>query len=412
MQAKAHSKTLFFVTIVALIFGGVVGSVFGVKADPLGEFAKWIVQALKGLAVPLLFFAIVDALAKSHVSGSGFRSLIVIAGINAICAATIALILVNFLQPGNALALLKDTVGQAGVPTTKLDWNGVAASFIPESVVQPFATGSTPGVIVLALAVGLALHGLQKRGDSGAGTAVGLVETGLHVLIAMIGWLVYLVPLAVFGSVAKAVGKSGLALAGGLGLFVVVCIGGMALHILTTYQAWILLHPKITLQKFWRAARNPATYAFGINSSLATMPLTLTALNELEVKDEASRLSVCVGTNFNNDGILLYEVVAALVLAQAFGIDLSLPQQLYVVLVSVVATFGVAGFPEAGIVALSLVLSAVGLPNEVIALLLSVDWVIARTRSTTNVLGDMAVGIAIDRKLKECASLGHQVSPS
>jgi DAACS family dicarboxylate/amino acid:cation (Na+ or H+) symporter len=136
-------------------------------------------------------------------------------------------------------------------------------------------------------------------------------------------------------------------------------------------------------------------YAFGTNSSLATLPLTLDALDELKVSKSASRLGACIGTNFNNDGILLYEAMAVLFVAQAYGIDLSLGQQVMAALMSLVAAIGVAGVPEAGVVSLSLVLTAVGLPLEVVPLLLTVDWLVARMRSVTNVLSDMTVSIAI-----------------
>ena len=148
---------------------------------------------------------------------------------------------------------------------------------------------------------------------------------------------------------------------------------------------------------FWRVALEPALYAFGINSSLATLPITLKALEKLKVTPASARLSSCVGTNFNNDGILLYEVVAVLFIIQSYQIDLSLTSQVLIALISIVACIGVSGIPEAGIISLTLVLSSVGVPSEVIPILLSVDWFLARMRSFTNVLGDITVGVALDR---------------
>jgi DAACS family dicarboxylate/amino acid:cation (Na+ or H+) symporter len=136
-------------------------------------------------------------------------------------------------------------------------------------------------------------------------------------------------------------------------------------------------------------------YALGTNSSLATLPLTLEALDRLNVPKAASRLGACVGTNLNNDGIILYEAMAVLFVAQAYGIDLSLGEQLAAALMSLAAAIGVAGVPEAGVISLSLVLTAVGLPLEIVPLLLTVDWIIARMRSATNVLSDMTVSIGI-----------------
>jgi DAACS family dicarboxylate/amino acid:cation (Na+ or H+) symporter len=125
--------------------------------------------------------------------------------------------------------------------------------------------------------------------------------------------------------------------------------------------------------------------------------VTLRALDKLGVSREASALGACVGTNLNNDGIVLYEGMAVLFVAQASGIDLSIGQQLLAALTCIVAAMGVAGVPEAGFVSLALVLGTVGLPVELLPLLLSVDWILARARSVTNALSDMVLSIAIDR---------------
>jgi DAACS family dicarboxylate/amino acid:cation (Na+ or H+) symporter len=123
--------------------------------------------------------------------------------------------------------------------------------------------------------------------------------------------------------------------------------------------------------------------------------VTLEALDGLRVPKAPSRLGACIGTNFNNDGIILYEAMAVLFVAQASGIDLSLGEQVFAALISLAAAVGVAGVPEAGVVSLSLVLSAVGLPLEMLPLLLTVDWIVARMRSVTNVMSDMTVSIAV-----------------
>ena len=125
--------------------------------------------------------------------------------------------------------------------------------------------------------------------------------------------------------------------------------------------------------------------------------MTLRALDRLGVGRASSTLGACVGTNFNNDGILLYEGMAVLFVAQASGIDLSLGQQVIAAGVSMVAAMGVAGVPEAGFVSLAIVLGTVGLPVDWLPLLLTVDWIVARGRSVANVLSDMMLSILVDR---------------
>ena len=140
--------------------------------------------------------------------------------------------------------------------------------------------------------------------------------------------------------------------------------------------------------------------AMSCNSSLATVPVTLRCLERMKVSVQSARLAACVGTNLNNDGVTLYEAMAALFLAQALGYDLPMASQFLIVAASIIAGAGVAGIPEAGLIVLPLVLSAAGLPDHVIAaaipLIMTVDWLIARARSGVNVMSDMLVAILLD----------------
>jgi Na+/H+-dicarboxylate symporter len=127
------------------------------------------------------------------------------------------------------------------------------------------------------------------------------------------------------------------------------------------------------------------------------MPVTYASLRErIGVQEKSASLGALVGTNFNNDGTALYEAVSALFIAQLIGLDLSIYQQLVVMFTSVLASIGAAGFPEAGLVSIALVLNAVGLPLEYMGLLLTVDWLLDRCRTTVNVMGDLTVSCLLD----------------
>jgi Na+/H+-dicarboxylate symporter len=144
------------------------------------------------------------------------------------------------------------------------------------------------------------------------------------------------------------------------------------------------------------STRDAAVMAFSTASSIATMPVTYACLRRLGLRERSASLGALVGSNFNNDGTALYEAMAALFVAQMLGIELTLPQQILVVLTSVVASVGAAGIPEAGLVTMTLVFSAVHLPIEYIALLLTVDWFLDRCRTMVNVMGDMNVACLLD----------------
>jgi DAACS family dicarboxylate/amino acid:cation (Na+ or H+) symporter len=231
-----------------------------------------------------------------------------------------------------------------------------------------------------------------------------LVSVLREVWETLLIWIVRLVPLAVFGASAKVTAEHGLASFTGLGQYVALCLLGMAVHVLGTYSAWLLLYARLRLRRFWSQAAQPALYAFSVNSSLVALPLTLRALDRLGISRRASTLAAFVGTNLNNDGIILYEGFTLLALAQAMGIDLSLGAQVFAALYCVVAAMGVAGVPEAGVVALTLVLGGLGLPTEALAVLLSVDWIIARARSLLNTTSDMVGSVALHRWLQSTAA--------
>jgi Na+/H+-dicarboxylate symporter len=268
---------------------------------------------------------------------------------------------------------------------------------VPTSIVQPFVENIAVTVILLALLLGFALRSLKNDASLTAhiASAEGAAKVSLRVAEVILTWIVKLIPIAVFSVVVQTVGRAGVEGLHNLGYYVGLGILGLCLHVLITHHAW-LLYLRRPLGEFWRAAREPVVYAMGTNSSLATLPLTLKALDRLKVSRASSTLGACVGTNFNNDGILLYEAMAALMVAQALGYDSSFSSQLTVAFLNMVAAMGIAGVPEAGFISLAVVLSAVGLSVEALPLLLTVDWIIARGRSVVNVLSDMVVALAIE----------------
>jgi DAACS family dicarboxylate/amino acid:cation (Na+ or H+) symporter len=147
--------------------------------------------------------------------------------------------------------------------------------------------------------------------------------------------------------------------------------------------------------------RDALVMAFSTGSSTATMPVTYACLTEkVGVREESASMGALVGANFNNDGTALYEAMAALFIAQLLGQHLTLAQQLIVVVTSIIASVGAAGIPEAGLVTMTLVFSAVGLPIEYIGFLLTVDWFLDRCRTTINVLGDVNVSCLLDGKTR------------
>jgi DAACS family dicarboxylate/amino acid:cation (Na+ or H+) symporter len=284
-------------------------------------------------------------------------------------------------------------------PPAPLDFLKVLVGYVPTNIVQPFVENSVLTIVLLALLVGMALRQIQREADwkEQSRTLENIVRGGFRASELILGWIIRLIPLAVFGVIARVVGQQGLAPLRGLAVYLAVALLGLALQVFVVYQFWIVVVARDSLKRFWRGARDAVVYALGASSSLATLPVTLNSISRLGISQASGRLAACVGTNFNNDGILLYEAMAVLFVAQVHGIDLSLQSQVSAALACVVAGVGIAGIPDAGLISLSLVLATVGLPVEILPLLLTVDWILSRARAATNVISDIVVALLLDK---------------
>jgi Na+/H+-dicarboxylate symporter len=210
----------------------------------------------------------------------------------------------------------------------------------------------------------------------------------------------HLAPIGIFALIAARLGNAGggeqfLAEIKAVGLHVVTVLTGLLIHGIILLLI-LLLVARRGLDYLLGMARALLT-AFGTASSSATLPLTMECARENQVDAKAVKFVLPLGATINMDGTALYEAAAVLFIAQAYGIDLSLMQQVIVFVTATLAAIGAAGIPEAGLVTMVIVLTAVGLPLDGIALLLAVDWFLDRFRTTINVWGDSVGAAVIDR---------------
>jgi Na+/H+-dicarboxylate symporter len=241
---------------------------------------------------------------------------------------------------------------------------------------------------------------LRRLKKQRIGTVADLVEVAFQSLLTILHWIIEVIPLAVLGIVAAIIATKGfsdfLAL-GGFVLAVLIALSLQTIYYLARIHFGSWCRPLDVL----RGMRDALVMAFSTGSSTATMPVTYACLREkVGLRERSASLGALVGANFNNDGTALYEAMSALFIAQMLGLDLTLMQQAMIVLTSVIASVGAAGIPEAGIVTMTLVLTAVKLPTEYIPILLTVDWFLDRCRTTINVLGDVNVSCLLDGKTR------------
>lgn len=402
--------------ITGIAFGILVGEIFGRKAEPLNQIGSVILDMIKGLAGPLLLFAVLDAFLRTKVEAKSAGLMVTISVINAAIAIGVGLTLSNVIHPGRYFQvgeLANSTVAReefgkmtrSVAPGRSIDFVKDLVSFLPTSLLKPIVDNAIITIVILAVLGGMALRRVKNEQISRGETGYWAIEDGIAMVYRTIeiilGWAVALIPLAVFGVVASTVGRYGFRSFQGLLVYVGVGVLGLAFQVLVVYQGWLVLVARMPLGRFWSGAKEAIATAVGTASSLATLPVTLRSLDRMGVSPQSARLAACVGTNLNNDGILLYEAMAVLFVAQAIGVDLSFGEQLLVAASCVIAGVGISGVPDAGLISLLIVLKTVNLPEEkvntVVPFLLSVDWVLGRCRSTTNVASDMLVAVLLDK---------------
>jgi Na+/H+-dicarboxylate symporter len=388
---------LYCQILLALLLGIVVGVVWGQDAVMLSLPGKLILRLLAALAPLLILAAIVHTLMTADFGGRDSLKLARLLILNTLVAIIIGLCVANIIQPGIGANL--------SVPETHVDASqkpanaNLLATFldnVPKSLLGPLGDdGKVIGVIFIAVAFGLALRKERKRAIS---TVEDFAELALTTLIRILHWIIAVVPFAVFGLIASIVGTQGFGGFKALGLFVASVIIALILQasyylIRIRYGSWV--RPLAVL----RGTRDALITAFSTASSTATMPVTFECLRDrVGIREKSASLGAMVGANFNNDGTALYEAMAALFVAQMLGMHLDLQQQILVVLTSVMASVGAAGIPEAGLVTMTMVFNAVGLPLQFIPILLTVDWFLDRCRTAINVMGDINVSCLIDGK--------------
>lgn len=404
--ARWNAIPLYVRIVLAMLLGLITGLALGQHALIFEIPSKVILQLLGALAPPLILIAVTHVLMTTEISGKTAGRLASLLLLNTTVAIVIGLTIANIMQPGtwSDFAVPEEVAADESAGLSPVE---LLVQNVPKSILGPLGDKQNIiGVIFIAVAFGVALRGVK---DKPIRDVCGLVEVAYEVLLKVLHWVIQLVPIGVFAIVAKVVGTEGFEPFMAMGAFVLAVLLALSLQ-----AAWYLLRIRIFS---WvrplavlRGMRDALVMAFSTDSSTATMPVTYACLKDkVGVREESASMGALVGANFNNDGTALYEAMAALFVAQLIGQDLSVAQQLIIVVTSIIASVGAAGIPEAGLVTMTLVFSAVGLPIEYIGLLLTVDWFLDRCRTTINVLGDVNVSCLLDGRTKQ--SSAAQVEP-
>ncbi|MFO1418933.1 MAG: dicarboxylate/amino acid:cation symporter [Methylotetracoccus sp.] len=414
------SATPLYVRILAAMALGVLTGIaiaeFGGAGAPqlanyLLDIGKLILRLLSMIALPLIFTAIVHAVWSADVGpGTAKRLATVLLG-NTLVAILIGLIVANVLQPGSQSIPLQP----AGHTFPELDLWDELKKKIPESLfgalVPHWDSGRQDVIPAILIAVGLGVAMRRVRsatsdGGTGIEAVGGLFEAFYQILLTALGWIIELVPIAVFAIVAHVVARQGFAPFRSLLGFILAVMTALFLQA-CYYLIRVRLQSWVRPRDFLIGGSEALLTAFSTASSAASAPLNYKCLRErIGLREESAAMGALVGSNFNNDGTALYEAMGPMYIAQALGQPIPLLRQPVVALMAVVASVGAPGIPEAGLVTMVLVFQAVGLPTEYVALLLPVDWFLDRCRTLVNLMGDMSVACVLDGRTPE-----HGVPP-
>jgi Na+/H+-dicarboxylate symporter len=404
-----HYRPLYLRIMAALALGVLAGVWLGGRATVFGwprdAVLYWIavpsqliLRLMGALAPPLILVAVIHAVMNAQLQGRVARRLAGLLILNTLVAIAIGLVVANVVRPGDRLklppppALPRHVAAQAKDPLTQF------LDSIPDSLVRPLVENNVIGVIFVAVAFGIALRRMRERELR---TVNDFFDLAFQALLVVLHWIIDLVPLGVFGVVTRVVGQSGFRPFASLGLFIVAVLLGLLMQA-AYYLIRIRLGSWVRPSRLLRGARDALVMAFSTASSTVTMPVTYSCLRDrVGLREESASMGALVGSNFNNDGTALYEAMSALFISQMLGRGLDLGQQIKLVLTSVLASVGAAGIPEAGLVTMTLVFTAAGLPTDYIAILLTVDWFLDRCRTAINVMGDMNVSCLLDGKVRE-----------
>jgi Na+/H+-dicarboxylate symporter len=393
-RTGAWFSKLHWQVLIALIAGVACGWLAPDTSRNIGFLGDLFLRLLKMIIIPLIFTSLVSGIASlgdvRAVGRVGIRTLVYYT-LSTTLAIVVGLTLVNIIKPGVHL----DLAGSAGLPEGFSTATSTLPDFllrmVPDNVVAAMAAGDVLPVIVFALLFGLFLTRLN---GPNVDSVHRMVDGVLEIIQALTLAIVRLAPLGIFALLAREVARSGPGIIWDLRYYFATVGLGLLFHALVTLPIVLLTLGGRRPVEYARTMAPAVATAFSTASSSATLPLSMECSEEAGNRRGVTSFVLPLGATVNMDGTALYEAVAALTIAQMYGVGLGLAQQALVLLTALLASVGAAGIPMAGLVMLVVVLQAVGLPLEGIGTIIAVDRVLDMMRTATNVWSDL-VGTAV-----------------
>lgn len=374
----------------------------GVLLKPIGDI---FIRLLNMIAIPLVLASLIVGAA----SLSDLRNVVKIGGktiafyfMTAIIAITAGLLIANIIQPGHFMPQEnkeKLLVAFQEEARSKIEQNvsinvvDFLVNIVPKNPFAAIANGDFLPIVFFSIMIGVFLTQIpQKKSQPVINFFEGISEG----LIFMVGKIMYIAPYAVFTLIAATVAEFGFNILQSLLLYSVTVIIGLIFITFIEYPTLLKIFTKIKIKEFFSTQKKVIAVAFSTSSSAATLPVTMEICEKnLGVPNKIASFVLPLGTTINMDGTALYQAVAAMFIAQVYGFDLSVTQQITIVITAVLAAIGTAPVPGIGLITLIVILRSVGIPEEGIALIIGVDRLLDMCRTVPNVIADSLACVVI-----------------
>lgn len=377
-----------------ILIGLLLGILIGVFLPQHVEYVAWMgtifMRALKMVIVPLIMTSLISGITNigsmKKLGKLGSKTIFYYISTSLI-AIIIGLFFVNMLQPGIganlAFAQKIDGLGMA-----QESFGKTLKEIIPTNIFEAMTTGKMLSLIFFSILIGIFITKINKKHSE---LFIDIANGGFELMMKVTHFVILFTPLGVLGIVANQVAsQNNLAeVASRLGLFSIAVLGALVVHSFIVLPLLLKFIGKINPLSHLLAMKIPLLTAFSTSSSSATLPLTIDAVeNNIGASNKVTSFVLPLGATINMDGTALYECIGAIFIAQAYGLDLSVTEQIIVVITALLASIGAAGIPMAGLVMMSVILTAIGLPLEGVGLILAVDRPLDMLRTAVNVWSD------------------------
>ena len=399
-------------------FGIFLGPDTGIVPQDIAELiTEWLsipasifLKVIQMIIVPLIFASIIRGITSSgsveQLQKMGLRVALYFV-VTTIIAISIGIIVVTTIEPGNFIdsSLINQSFGiEEEIMKSKKtelsihDFPENIVSLIPSNPIQSFMSGEMLSIVIFALIIGVSMLSISKKSSQ---PILDLLESIQKITMKIVSWAMRLAPFAAFGLMTSLTSKIGITALAGLGAYMITVIIAL-FAMLIVYMVIIKFFAKKPLRSIWKMMRDPQLLAFSTSSSAAVMPLSIkTAEEKMKVKPRVSQFIIPLGATINMDGTAVYQIVAVFFLAQLFAVDLGITTIILITLTALAASIGAPSAPGTGIVILSTILLAAGIPPVGIILLLGVDRILDMTRTSVNVTGDLTACLFFDKMLPE-----------